>query len=101
MRTSVAPTLPLFPPDPAPPVVAAPPRVLRLEELVERVNAYAEGTRAEATRRAYLADFRSFEAWCARHGLVALPAAPATVSVYLVALAEQGRRVSTLERAPA
>jgi hypothetical protein len=51
------------------------------------------------TRRAYLtADFRSFEAWCAGRGLVALPATPATVAVYLAALAHGGKRPSTIGR---
>jgi integrase len=73
---------------------------LTLEDLVARANAYATTeTRARSTRKAYLTDFRSFEGWCQEHGLVSLPATPATVAVYLAALAGEGRRPSTLERA--
>jgi len=51
------------------------------------------------TRRAYAADFRSFEAWCRSRGRRALPAAPGTVLLYLLHLAEEGKRRSTLDRA--
>ncbi|HEY2512839.1 MAG TPA: site-specific integrase [Polyangiaceae bacterium] len=65
-----------------------------------RAKAYAElETRAPATRHAYRTDFRSFEGWCGERGFVALPASPATIGVYLAALAGEGRRTSTLERA--
>jgi site-specific recombinase XerD len=82
--------------EPAP----APLAKLTLEDLVAQANAYATTeTRASSTRKAYLTDFRSFEGWCQEHGLASLPATPATVAVYLAALAGQGRRPSTLERA--
>jgi integrase len=82
--------------EPAPALLAK----LTLEDLVARANAYATTeTRASSTRKAYLTDFRSFEGWCQEHGLASLPATPATVAVYLAALAGQGRRPSTLERA--
>src|ERR1041384_1269693 len=70
-----------------------------LAHLVERANEYAQESRAAATRRAYLSDFTSFEAWCAKHGLPSMPAAPATVAVYLSALADQGRKAATIMRA--
>ena len=49
---------------------------------------YAADAKASATRRAYAADFRAFEAWCEGHGASSLPATPSTVCVYL---AEIGR----------
>ena len=72
-----------------------------LEELVERARGYAADCRATSTRRAYLSDFAGFEAWCAKQALLAMPAAPATIAVYLSALADSGRRVKTIERASA
>ncbi len=85
---------------PPPKPTLAPAPLTKLEDLVARAHAYATTeTRASSTRRAYLTDFRSFEAWCQAQGLVALPATPATVAVYLAALAGQGRRPSTIERA--
>ncbi len=90
--------------DPSPPVpraalvpVSVP--VTPLEELVAVARGYAADARANSTRRAYLADFRAFEAWCAGHALVSLPATPATVAVYLAALAEAGKQPPTVERA--
>ena len=83
----------------APPVLAPIAKVASLEDLVASANAYAADVRASATRRAYLTDFRSFEAWCAGRGLASLPATPATVAVYLAALADEGKRPSTIQRA--
>jgi site-specific recombinase XerD len=81
-------------PSPSPSELAAP-----LEQLVERARGYAADSRAPATRRAYLHDWDGFVAWCAAHGLEPLPAAPATVAVYLSALADAGRRPTSIERA--
>jgi integrase len=43
---------------------------------------------AAHTLRAYKADWTHFAAWCAAHGFVPVPAAPATVGAYLASLAE-------------
>ena len=88
------------PPRPRPTLALVPRREPQLEALVAQAKAYASTeTRASATRRAYSTDFRSFESWCAAQGLSAMPAAPATVSVYLAALAGEGKRPSTIARA--
>jgi integrase len=70
-----------------------------LEALVACANGYEADLRARATRRAYDADFRTFEGWCSARGLGALPATAGTVAVYLAALARAGRRPSTIRRA--
>jgi site-specific recombinase XerD len=70
-----------------------------LAQLVERAQAYTVDARASSTRKAYLTDFASFEAWCTRQGLPSSPATPAAVAVYLAALADAGRKASTIERA--
>ncbi len=70
-----------------------------LDELLARAHSYAFDARSPCTRRAYLSDFRSFEAWCAQHAIAALPATPAVVALYLVDLADSGKRPSTIERA--
>lgn len=82
-------------------VVAAPlPRELgHLAPLVERAEAYAACATAASTREAYAADWRSFAAWCTHAGLACLPAPPAVVAAYVAHLADQGRKVSTIERA--
>ena len=63
-----------------------------LAELVERAQAYTVDARATSTRKAYLTDFASFEAWCSKQGLPAAPTTPAAVAVYLAALADAGRK---------
>lgn len=88
-------------PPPMPQASSSPlsPGVRPLEELVAVARGYFADRRAQSTRRAYETDFRNFEAWCAAHGLPSLPAAPPTVAVYLAALADAGKRPSTVERA--
>lgn len=70
-------------PVPADAVVPGP--AFDLEALAARAAGLAEGARAANTRKAYSSDWRHFTGWCAGHGLVALPAAPATVGLYLAA----------------
>jgi integrase len=68
-----------------------------LEALIERARAYARGSKAANTLRAYESDLRHFGAWCERRALEAFPAAPETVALYLVDHAER-LAVSTLRR---
>ncbi len=81
-------------------VVAAEPvlAVGPLQEMAGRARDYAGQARAANTVRAYRADWADFTAWCAAHDLAPLPAAPATVALYLTHLAGAGRKVSTLQR---
>jgi integrase len=64
----------------------------------ERAAAYAREPRAPATDRAYAADWRDWEAWCAERGASALPSVPTAVGVYLADLADRGRKASTIAR---
>ncbi len=75
--------------------IPAPP----LAKLVDRAREYAADGRAGSTKKAYLTDFRSFEAWCAAQGVVAMPARPELVALYATAMADAGRKVSTIVRA--
>jgi site-specific recombinase XerD len=70
-----------------------------LAVLVERTRATIDNAIPLNTRRAYEGDLRRFAEWCAVRGLRPMPAAPATIAVYMRALADQGRKVSTIERA--
>jgi integrase len=64
-----------------------------LAPLLEAAREFAIGAKAENTRKAYLADWVSFEAWCAAQDPQpqALPADLRTVAAYLTALAQRGR----------
>jgi integrase len=65
--------------------------------LEQRARACGAEAQAANGRRGYRSDLRHFGAWCASRGLVALPAAPETVRLYLVDHA--GRlAISTLRR---
>ncbi len=51
-------------------------------------DSFARKAAAPATLRAYKADWMHFSQWCAAHGFVPVPAAPATVGAYLASLAD-------------
>ncbi|MDP9419478.1 MAG: tyrosine-type recombinase/integrase [Actinomycetota bacterium] len=69
----------------------------RLEQLAEQAGRYVDAAKAEATIRAYRSDWAEFSAWADHRGLVALPATPETVALYLVELAEVAK-ASTIAR---
>jgi site-specific recombinase XerD len=71
--------------------------MLVLADVAEQARDYVAAAKAPNTLRAYRADWRDFAAWCERHALAALPAAPETVALYLAALAGD-RKASTLRR---
>ncbi len=75
----------------------APAPLADLEETTAQARAYIDGAQAPATRRAYRADWRDFLAWCDARGLVALPAEPATVALYVSDLAPR-RKYATIQR---
>jgi len=54
---------------------------------LDTAQAMARKAAAPATLRAYKADWTHYAAWCAEHGFVPVPAAPATVGAYLASLA--------------
>lgn len=83
----------------APPTSGDRPSAGALVKRVERVNAFAAAAHSENTRRGYSADWRSFEAWCEKLPVPALPASPESVALYLSDLAGEGRKVSTVRRA--
>jgi site-specific recombinase XerD len=72
--------------------------VVGLEEALDAAAAYAKGSRAQATWRAYEADWRVFEGWCKQVGLEPLPASAHTVALFLSAQAKRGRAPATLGR---
>ena len=80
---------------PAPPASAG--ALVPLATLGEQARAYAEAGHADNTRRAYRTDWRAFTAWCRGRGLVPLPAAAATLALYLTDQADV-LKVSTLQR---
>lgn len=69
-----------------------------IEAEVEVARAYAAASRAESTRRAYASDWKIFAAWCAARELVALPARPEAVALFLSAEADAGTKPSTIGR---
>ena len=59
---------------------------------------FAAAAKAQNTRRAYAADWADFCRWAAGRGTSSLPCPPGLVCSYLAALAEGGRRASTITR---
>jgi integrase len=68
-----------------------------IESIIERAEEFARNARASNTSRAYASDLRDFAAFCSHHGLVAFPATPQTVALYLADLSAS-KTVATLQR---
>lgn len=68
---------------------------------IARARDYIDGSLAANTRRAYTTDFRAFVNWCESTGAASLPADPTTVAAYFSAMADAGKKPSTIDRARA
>src|ERR1700761_5583446 len=76
----------ILPPEAGPTHVAGVPTPAG-EAALAAAQAFAGRATAAATLRAYKADWTHFAQWCAAHGFVPVPAAPATIGAYLASLA--------------
>lgn len=74
-----------------------PVRIDDLPQLVEKVKQFARSAKSPATLKAYRREWRRFERWCTDRGLVALPAMPETVALYVADCASTSV-VSTITR---
>ncbi|MCK8786579.1 tyrosine-type recombinase/integrase [Roseomonas sp. NAR14] len=69
-----------------------------VEAEVQAARDFADAARAAGTRRAYAADWRRFQAWCAARGVAPLPADPRAVATFLAAEAAAGILPPTVNR---
>jgi integrase len=69
--------------------------------LAAAVARYSAAGVATNTQRTYRSAWRSFESWCAKHGLPALPAAPLVCAAYLADCASRLRATSLAVHAAA
>ena len=65
---------------------------------IDDTMAYAEAEKSPATRACYERDFKDFASWCAARGACPLPAKAGIIAAYLSALAQAGRKASTIGR---
>lgn len=70
----------------------------RVDDLVSGIQMFMDASKSDATKRAYRKDWASFSAFCENNGLLVMPATPETVCAYMTALAEAGRKPSTISR---
>ena len=68
-----------------------------LASLVGQAEEFLLYARAENTHRAYRSDWNHFQLWCAQRNVLACPALPQTLALYLTALSGT-HKVSTLTR---
>jgi integrase len=66
------------------------------EAAARYVNTGQQG--AANTQRAYAGDWKRFTVWCREHGREALPADVLTIAAFVTALAEAGKKVTTIQR---
>jgi integrase len=86
-------------PESPPDTVPAPLARGSLDRLLVQAETSFRAARAPATRRAYAHDWQEFRAWCDRHALAPLPAAPQSVILYATDLTKNGgRKWNTLQR---
>jgi site-specific recombinase XerD len=71
----------------------------RLESHAEGVKKLTDAAKSTATKRAYEADWRTFEEWCAEEEFPSLPLTVGVVASYLKHLFETGKKVKTIQRA--
>lgn len=69
-----------------------------VSELTIEALDYGRAALSANTMRAYRADWREFQDWCAARGRASLPATPATVANFASMLAGGGKRVPTIAR---
>ncbi len=69
-----------------------------LAETRKATAQFIASSKADSTRRCYASDWADFQGWAATNGVEYLPAEPETVAIYLTALAQRGRKVSTIRR---
>lgn len=77
--------------------VASSPTGLGLAGSRSRAEAYIAKSRSENTKRCYRGDMEHFTAWCESVLLMALPASPGTIAMYIATLADTAK-VSTITR---
>lgn len=80
------------------PAVSKRPLPVSVDADLAAAATYARAEKAEATRRAYRADFRIFASWCAERGLDPLAASPDSAAAFLAWDAGQGAKPSTIGR---
>lgn len=54
--------------------------------------------RSQNTRRAYASDWDDFAGWCQERGFQSLPSSHETIALYISALDQRGKRLSTIRR---
>lgn len=75
----------------------APARPISIAKLIEKARIFANESISESTKRAYQSDWRTFEKFCAMHGLASIPATEGTICLYVTDRAEVAR-VDTIVR---
>lgn len=78
-------------------IVSLHPQAAELDALIEKTRAYLATSKAQNTIRGYKSDWVDFSNWVEGHELCSLPAAPATVALYLAALSAT-KSAATLAR---
>jgi integrase len=75
----------------------APAKPISIAKLIEKARIFANESISESTKRAYQSDWRTFEKFCAMHGLASIPATEGTICLYVTDRAEVAR-VDTIVR---
>jgi len=96
LEASIADMLAEPPPDALTPELAA-----ELRHLVERARYYEQSKKADLTLRAYAVQFAIFAAWCEKRLLPVMPTTPEILATYLSWMADNQKKMATIEVARA
>jgi len=69
-----------------------------MRNIMEQAQKYFANGHSENTRIAYASDWAQFELWCNVQGMMALPAVPEVIAIYLTAMTMQGMKLNTITR---
>jgi integrase len=72
-------------------------KALALAENLERVKRHLENAKSESTKRVYKIHWADFKMFCDEHGLMAMPAEPETLALYISDQIAGGKSISTVD----
>ncbi len=71
---------------------------LNVTKLAESAQRYVAQAKAPRTLKAYQSDWEDFKTFCRDRRMIALPAEPETVALYVTWMADEGRKPATISR---
>lgn len=72
--------------------------IIDIQELDAQINYYVSNSKADNTKKSYGSDWNEFISWCETVGFEPLPSQPETVAKYIIWMAKNEYKASTIQR---